>query len=325
MRAPAYAKWWGCAALVVATAVVAQPARLPTVGVVWFGSAAAARPFEIAFKEGLRTLGYVQGRNIDIVTRYADGNPERLPALISEQASRRVDVMFVSSRALPVARERAGRIPVVSAGFSDPVAEGFAASLAKPGGNFTGLSWSTALTTMKRLELAREVIPALRTVGMLYDPTDPQTIIEVENARAAAATLGLELRVFAIRPPGESGLGLEAITQGKPQALLVSDFPLATQHRDQICSFAAANRIPLFAESSVFADAGAFLAFGADGVDMFRRGASYVDRILKGARAGDLPIEQPNRFFLVVNQKTAEAIEVNVPAPVLFRADRVIR
>lgn len=314
----------GLATLLAAGTVHAQGARLPKLGVVWFTSAAAAAPYETAFKEGLRSLGYVEGRSIDIITRYADGRPERLPALIAEEVSQQVDVLFLSSRALPVAKERVGRIPVVSAGYSDPVAEGFAASLAKPGGNFTGLSWSTSLTTKKRMELAREVLPGLRRIGLLFDPLDEQTRIEVKDARAAAIELGLELHEFELNA-SDPASSLDAIGRAKPQALFVSDFPLATHHRDRICAYALANRIPLFSESYIFADAGAMVAFGADGVDLFRRGASYVDRILKGAKAGELPIEQPDRFLLIANQKTASEIGVRIPDVVIFRADRVIR
>jgi putative ABC transport system substrate-binding protein len=324
MRTRFLAAILGFAALLAAVAADAQGSRLPKLGVVWFTSASAAAPYETAFKEGLRSLGYAEGRNLEVVTRYADGHAERLPSLISEEVSQQVDVLFVSSRALPVAKERAGRIPVVSAGYSDPVAEGFAASLAKPGGNFTGLSWSTSLTTKKRMELAREVLPGLRTIGLLFDPTDPQTRLEVKDARVAALELGLELREFELNA-SDPALGLDAVGRAKLQALFVSDFPLATQHRDRICAYTVANRIPLFAESYSFANAGAMVAFGADGVDLFRRGASYVDRILKGAKAGDLPIEQPDRFLLIANQKVASEIGVRIPDVVIFRADRVIR
>jgi putative ABC transport system substrate-binding protein len=328
------AHWWAKDFLLKALAVVwlttavasaAEPGRLPRVGVLWFVDAAGAEPFEKGLREGLRQLGYVESRNVEIITRYADGNAERLPTLIAEQVGMGVDVLFVSSRALNAAKEGAKKLPIVSAGFSDPVAEGFATSLARPGGNFTGLSWSTAQTTVKRLELAREVIPSLRTIGMLYDQSDPQTLIELERSRAAASSLGLELRAFELQPGAKDRVFLDAILKDRPQALFVSDFPLAVQHREQISRFAIVNRIPLFAEGSVFAESGALLAFGADGVDMFRRAAAYIDKILKGARAGDLPIEQPTKFVLILNLKTAAAIDARIPEVVRFRADKVLQ
>lgn len=318
-------KAFAVAWLMMAMAGAADTGRLPRVGIVWFVDAARAEPVEKGLLEGLRELGYVESRNVEIITRYADGNADRLPTLIAEQVSIGVDVLFVSSRALNAAKVGARKLPIVSAGFSDPVAEGFAASLAKPGGNFTGLSWDTSQTTLKRMELAREVIPSLRTIVMLYDGSDPATLIEVERSRAAAGGLGLELRAFNLQPGASDRVVLDPILQNKPQALFASDFPLAFQHREQISRFAIANRIPLFAESSMFAESGAMLAFGADGVDMFRRAAAYIDKILRGAKPGDLPIQQPTKFFLTINLKTAAEIDARIPEIVQFRADKVLR
>ena len=305
--------------------VAAQAHRLPRVGVLWFTDAPATEPINTAFREGMRQLGYIDGRNVEIITRYANASPDRIPPLISELVALRADVLYISSRALGAAKERAGKVPVVCAGFTDPVAEGFAASLSRPGGNFTGLSWRSPEIAAKRLSLAREIIPAVRTVGLLHDPDDPQSMIELETYKSAAAAAGLDVRLVTLQSFIKDGLPPDTASARRPQVLFVSDAPLATQHRETIGRRAIANRIPLFAETHLLAESGALIAYGADGIDMFRRGAAYVDKILKGARAADLPIEQPTKFLLVVNTRTATTLGTSIPDVILLRADTVLR
>lgn len=320
-----YARLFGFACVVFAAAVMAQSTRIPKVGILWFTDATHAEPYQKGFHEGMQEAGYVHGKNMEVVTRYANANADMVPVLLSELVAMRVDVLYLSSRALVPAKELAGKIPVVSGGFSDPVAEGFAQSLAKPGGNFTGLSWQTAELPGKRLILAREVLPSLKSVGLLYDSKDPQWALEFENYRVATSKAGIEFRGFDLQAFEDPVLLAESIRRAKPQALFVSDYPLASHNRESICRFAIAHGIPLFAESPLFADAGAMMAYGADGAEMFRRATSHVARILRGAKPGDLPIEQANKFFLIVNLKTAAAIGTVIPDGVVLRADRLIR
>ena len=302
-----------------------QAEALPKIGELWFPEAAAAAPFVDAFRQGLRELGYADGRNVEIVTRYANGDAARLPALLAELVALRVDVLYISPRALEPARRGAKTIPVVTAGFSDPVAEGFAASLAKPGGNFTGLSWQSSETVGKRVELAREALPGLRTVGLLFDPHDPQPVVEANNFQSIAHGFGLKVQVFELPASPQDRTFLDAIARSRPQALFSIDSPLVITLREPICQFAVAHRIPLFSEAEVLAESGAIVSYGADGLDLFRRGAGHVDKILKGARPGDLPIEQPTKFRLIVNLRTAKAIQMSIPDSIVLRADEVLR
>jgi putative ABC transport system substrate-binding protein len=303
----------------------AQAGPLPKIGELWFPDTAAAAPFTTAFRQGLRELGYVDGRNVEIITRYADGDATRLPSLLSELVALGVDVLYISPRALEPARQGAKTIPVVTSGFTDPVVEGFAASMAKPGGNFTGLSWQSAETVAKRLELAREIVPGLRRVGLLYDPRDPQPLIEANSFRTLARNARLQVQTFKLPASPKDKTFLDFVARHRPQALFVIDSPLAIQRRESICRLAIAKRIPLFSETTVFAQSGGMVSYGADGLDLFRRGAGYVDKILRGAKAADLPIEQPTKFLLVVNLKTAEAVQTSIPESVLIRADEVLR
>lgn len=325
-RRPPHSSFHGLAVtcLWFVLAGTAHADRLPKIGELWFPDAVAAAPFVNAFRQGLRELGYVDGRNVQIVTRYANGDAERLPSLLAELVALPVDVLYISPRALDVARRGAKTIPVVTSGFTDPVAEGYAASLAKPGGNFTGLSWQSSETVAKRLELAREILPGLRTVGLLYDRRDPQPLIEARSFQSMVREARLKIRIFELASVNDRTF-LDAIARYRPQALFVIDSPLVITLREPICQFAIAHRIPVFAESEALARSGGILSYGADGFDLFRRGASHVDRILKGAKPGDLPIEQPTKFRLVVNLKTAKAVQTTIPDSILDRADEVLR
>ena len=216
-------------------------------------------------------------------------------------------------------------IPIVSAAFYDPVAEGFANSLARPGGNVTGMSWQSPETSGKRLELTMEVLPGLRRVALLFDPGDPGAVLDANAVRSAATTAGVSITLFEVNESRTFDGMLAAIESDRPRALILVHSPLTVHYRERMVRFAINRRLPLISEGRDFAEAGALLTYGPSIVDMFRRGAGYVDKILKGAKPGDLPIEQPTKFELVVNLKTAKALGITIPQSILVRADEVIR
>lgn len=311
------------ASTAVATAQDRQrPAR---VGQIWFQDAAGAQPYHRAFRDGMQALGYVDGRNVTYFTRYAYGNPDRIPSLVAELVAAKVDVLYITAMALPAAKQATTTIPIVSAAFYDPVAEGFANSLARPGGNVTGMSWQSPETSGKRLELAMEVLPGLRRVALLFDPRDPGAVLDAKAVRSAAADAGVSVTLFEVSDPLSLDAVLVAIESDRPRALILVHSPQTVHYRERMVRFAIGHRLPLISEGRDFAEAGALLTYGPSIVDMFRRGAGYVDKILKGAKPGDLPIEQPTKFELVVNLKTAKALGITIPQSILLRADEVIR
>jgi putative ABC transport system substrate-binding protein len=261
---------------------------------------------------------------MSLIIRYAGGNSERIPALVDELIAEKVDVMLLVRAAIPIAQQRAPTIPIVCAGMGDPVAEGIVASLARPGGNVTGLSWQSLDSIGKRVELAREVIPGLRQIVMIFAEDDRLSALDAKGVEEAARRVGLGATGFSFRDSASLEDALLAIQKLRPQLLFAISSPLAITHRKRLTSFAIKAHIPLLSEGRDWAEAGALLAFGPDGADIFRRAATYVDRILKGAKPSDLPIEQPLKFQLVLNRATAKAIGLEVPKSVLFRADAVI-
>ena len=311
------------ASTTVATAQDRQrPAR---VGQIWFQDPAGAEPYHRAFRDGMQELGFVDGKNVTYITRYADGNADRLPSLVAELIAAKVDVLYVTGKAVATAKTATSTIPIVSAAFYDPVAEGFVKSLARPGGNVTGMSWQTPETSGKRLELAMEVVPGLRRIGVLFDPNDPGAVLDANAVRSAAANAGVRVAAFEVNDSRALDAKLAAIESDKPNALILIHSPLTVHYRERIVRFAIDQRLPLVSEGRDFADAGALLTYGPSITDMFRRGAGYVGKILKGAKPGDLPIEQPTKFELVVNLKTAKALGIKIPESILLRADEVIK
>ena len=321
-----------CAILIVVLGTVssnvatAQDRQRPArIGEIWFQDSAAAEPYHRAFLDGMQALGYVEGRNVTYFTLYADGDEARLPRLFGELLARKVDVLFVSSKTVPAAMQATKTVPIVCATMNDPVGEGIVASLARPGSNITGLSWQTNDTAGKRLELAREVVSELRRVAVLIDPDYAAALIETEVLRSAAMAQGAKVHVFEVRTKGDLRSVFSAIRNDRPQLLIVVDSSVTVQLREPILDFAVRSRIPAISEGRPFAESGALLTFGASLAEQLKRGASYVDRILKGAKPGDLPIEQPTKFELVVNLKTAKALGITIPQSILVRADEVIR
>ncbi len=307
----------------VATAEDRQrPARI---GQIWFQDPAGAEPYHRAFRDGMQALGYVDKRNVTYVTLYANGNADRLPSLVAELIGAKVDVLYITYIAVPAAMHATKTIPIVSAAFYDPVAEGFVKSLARPGGNVTGMSWQSPDTSGKRLELIMEVLPGSKHVALLFDPSDPGAVLDANGVRSAAANAGVKVAAFEVKDSRALDAVLPAIGNDRPRALILIHSALSVNYRERIVRFAIDRRLPLVSEGRDFAEAGALLTYGPSIVDMFRRGAGYVDKILKGAKPGDLPIEQPTKFELVVNLKTAKALGITIPQSILLRADEVIR
>jgi len=297
---------------------------LPKIGEVWLSEPIVATPYIEAFRSGLRDLGWVDGRTVTIVPRFAHGDAQRLPTIMAELVALNVDVLYVTPRAISVAMQATTTIPIVSMGFADPVVEGVVPSLARPGGNVTGFSWQSVDTAAKRLELARELVPALSRVAVLFDPTD-QRSADPNTIRSLASGIGIETRAFELSALSKQSTVYAAIARYQPDALIVGVSPLTLMAREPISRFATAHRIPVISEGMVMAQAGALLTYGPDELKLTRQTAVYVDKILKGAKPSDLPIQQPTQLELIVNLRTAKFIGVSVPDSILMRADELLQ
>lgn len=298
---------------------------LKKVGILYAIDEKSSQPWLAAIKEGLRGMGWIEGKNIQFIARYADDDASRFAILAKEVVALKVDVIFVTDPMVPAARSATATIPIVCPDFFDPVAEGVATTLAKPTGNVTGLSWQSIDSAAKRLELTKEAIPAMRNVGLLLDASDPAVALEVKAVAGHARKLGLTLKTFEVRGRRDFVSAFALIKRDRPDALIVSHNPLTFNSRDQIARFSLANSIPMVSEGSEFADAGGLLTYGVVGLDTYRRAAIHVDKILKGAKPNELPIEQPTLFELAVNKKTAQALRVKLPETIMVRATKVIR
>jgi len=274
-------------------------------------------------RRGLHELGYVEGRNIVFESR-SPGS--RLPDLAAELVRFPVDVIVVDTTpALQAVRQVTRTMPIVMAGFGDPVAEGFVASLARPGGNITGLSWLTPEVAGKRLELLHEVLPKLTRVAVLLDPNDTVAIVERSAIETAAHATGVTIETFEARDPATLPAVFAAIKKARAEALVVVYTARTAGQRGQIVNLATANRLPLVSEQREFADAGGLITYGPRLLDLYNGAARYVDKILKGAKPADLPIEQPTKFELIINLKTAKTLGLSIPQSLLGRADQVIQ
>jgi putative ABC transport system substrate-binding protein len=290
------------------------------------GSPSTAPKGVPAFWDRLRELGYVEGQNLTVERRWADGHLEQLPALMTEVVGQKIDVLVTYTTPAGIAAKQAtGTIPIVVAAMGDPLGIGLVASLAHPGGNLTGVSLDmTEDLTGKWLEIVQEVFPRVTTLAVLSNPDSPLIVKLTTRLRVAASSRGLTLRFVEVRRPDV----LEnAFKQAKreAQAVLVLPDPITTGNRKEITSLAAKYRLPALYTIPDFMDSGGLIAYGVDSAVLFRRAADYVDKILKGASPGDLPIEQPNQYVLEVNLKTARALGITIPQSILTRADEVIR
>jgi putative tryptophan/tyrosine transport system substrate-binding protein len=289
-------------------------------------SAEVDGPLFAAFKRGLSELGYVEGRNMVIDARQAAGRVERLPAMAVELARLKPD-LFVVGGSAPAAvelRKVAGNTPIVMANVQDPVASGLVKSLARPGGNITGMSDFHAASVTKRLELMQEAIPGLKLVGVLWNQDSATNASQLKDLERAAPALGVKILSLPVRKAEDLDGALGKI-KAEPGAglLLLGDFVLTTNMK-RVAQYAIEQRIPAVYTISSFVAAGGFMAYGTSFEDLYRRSARFVDKILKGAKPGELPIEQPTKFDLIINLNTAKAIGVNVPRTVLLRADQVV-
>jgi ABC-type uncharacterized transport system substrate-binding protein len=309
----------------------AQPgAKVARIGVLLMAApdSAEMRPTFDAFRRALHERGYAQGRNLEIDFRVADGRVERLPALARELVALDPDVIVTGpTPAARAAREATATIPIVAVAMQDPVGDRLVASLARPGGNLTGLTFLGPELAPKCLSLLKEAVPGATRIAVLWHPGS----IGEETAKAlfertedAVRTLGVQLQPVALRDSGDLERGYAAMTRERANALLLFPSPVLFTARRRVAALAAAHRLPSIGNAREYADLGCLLSYGASIAELYRRGAGYVDRILKGAKPGELPIEQPTQFELVINLKTAKALGLTIPQPLLLRADEVI-
>ncbi|MGH7828915.1 MAG: ABC transporter substrate-binding protein [Candidatus Binatia bacterium] len=306
-----------------------QPKKVVRIGYLSSGTPASESTRANAIRLALRDLGYVEGQNIAIEIRYGEGKIDHGSERVGELVRLKVDLIVVTGGEawIRAAKNASNTIPIVMTGTgSDPVKEGLVKSLARPGGNVTGVSNLTKELGGKRLELLKETIPTLSHVAVLYNPAAPGTVREVkEDLPAPARALGLTIRFWEIRPPEGLERIFAALNKERPDGLYVTSGPQMGAHRKRFAEFAIKNRLPTTMPNRQFVDAGGLMYYGADLEDSYRRVATYVDRILQGARPADLPVEQPTKFELAINLKAARQIGLTIPPNVLVRADRVIR
>jgi putative ABC transport system substrate-binding protein len=303
-----------------------QPKGIPRIGFLSSSSFERERSRLPAFQQGLRELGYLEGKNIFIEQRYAGGQFERLPELAAELARLKVDIFVVSGApAAHSAKNATSVIPIVITNAADPIGTGLVAGLARPGGNITGLSDFNAGVVAKRLELLKEVVPSASRVAALLNPANPTNPLQMKLIQAAAPTLGVTLLSFEAKRADEIDRAFAAMRRKRPGALIVMGDPLFGTHRRRIVELSAGSRLPAIYSIREFPDAGGLMSYGTNFDDLYRRAATYVDKILKGAKPADLPIEQPTKFELVINLKTAKALGLAIPQSVLIRADHVIQ
>jgi len=278
-----------------------------------------------AFRQGLRELGYVEGRNYIIEYRSADGRSERFPDLAAELVRQKVDVILTrGTPAVMAAKSATGTIPVVMAASSDPVLSGVVASLARPGGNITGLSSIVHEVSGKRLELIREVVPGVSRIAVLFIMSNAAEALQWKETEIAASSLRVQVQLLDVRKAGDFGRAFDAAIKQRAGALVVGLDTLTQTNHQPIVDLAAKHRLPAIYGAREFVDAGGLMGYGVSYPDLYRRAATYVDKILKGAKPADLPVEQPTKFDLVINLKTAKALGLTIPPSLLARADQVI-
>jgi ABC-type uncharacterized transport system substrate-binding protein len=318
------------AALLVAfsaSAQAQQPTKIPRIGFLSTNSRETMSSRTEAFVHGLRELGYVDGKNINIEYRYAEGKLDRLPALAAELVGLNLNLIVAAggNAAASASKQATQTIPIVVTNFLDPVGSGFIASLARPGGNLTGLSGVGEDVAGKRLELIKETFPKISSIAVLLDPNDASKIAELKLIQPTAKILGVKLQVLEVRSSSEFAEAFKAATKERAGALLILQSAVTSSRRRLIVGLATKNRLPTMWAESGLMDAGGLMSYGPNYADLFRRAATYVDKILKGAKPGDIPVEQPTKFEFVINLKAAKQIGLTIPPNVLARADRVIR
>ncbi len=303
----------------------AQPAgNVPRIGFLFFGSTGSSRELE-AFRQGLRELGYTEGQNIVVEYRFASGRAERLPELATELVRLKPDLLVTpGTPASLVAKQATSTIPIIFAGVADAVGAGLITNLARPGANITGLTGISAELGGKRLELLKEVAPKASRVAVLYNPADRSNVLVFKDLQKSAPSLALTLQPLEVRGPGEFEGAFVAMTRQRAHALFAAAGLLTTEHRKVLVDLAAKRRIPAMWGERQFVEVGGLMSYAVDFYDQVRGAAIYVDKILKGAKPGDLPVEQPTRYELVINLKAAKALGLAVPPSLLLRADQII-
>jgi putative ABC transport system substrate-binding protein len=303
----------------------AQTKKIPRVGFLIASAASAQQPRLEAFKRGLRELGYIEGQNIAIEVRSGEGKPEQLPVAAAELVSLKVEVIVsggpTSTRA---AKQATNTIPIVMTLESDPVGDGLVASLARPGGNITGLSTLGPELSGKRLELLKEIVPSLSRVAVFYS-TDSRKAPQRNEIEVTARALKVQLQNLELQGPKDIEPAFEAATKGRAGAVLTQGSAVLLSQRTRVAELAIKNRLPVIFAREEFVEAGGLAVYAASTADLARRAATFVDKLLKGAKPADLPVEQPMKFEFVINLKTAKQIGLTIPPNVLARADRVIK
>lgn len=300
-----------------------QPAKLPTIGFFGTTSPSTWTPWTAAFVQRLRELGWVEGRSAAIEWRWAEGRSERFAEIAAELVRLKVDVIVTSGGGVPAAKQATSVIPIVFPLAADPLGGGLVASLSRPGGNVTGLSQQAADLAGKRLDILREILPSLRRLAILTDVGIAQSVVETNEVQVAARSFGIEVAKLEIRHAEDIAPAFEALKDGA-DALYVCTGPLTNTQRIRINTLANVARMPTMHGSRPYVEAGGLVSYGPDIADLFRRAAEYVDKILRGTKPGDLPVEQPTKFELVINLATAKALGLKIPEAFLLRADEVI-
>ena len=296
------------------------------IGFLGLSSASDYAPYLNAFLQGLREHGYEEGKNIVIEYRWADGREERLPELAAQLARLKPDVIVTHATGIRAAQDATSTVPIVMGASADPVGLGLIRSLAKPGGNTTGVASQMVDLAAKRLELLKEVVPSLKEVAVLSHPSNPGARKGLSETEAAAQKLGVRVRSFLVEAESTALESVfAAIIQERPNGLIVQPYPFTARHSARIADFATSNRLPAIGGGRQFVDEGGLISYGGDFVEGWRIAARYVDKILKGAKPADLPVEQPTRFELAVNLKTAKALGLELPPTLLMRADAVVQ
>jgi ABC-type uncharacterized transport system substrate-binding protein len=303
-----------------------QPMKMPRIGLLYASASANAHRVE-AFRQGLRDLGYVEGKNIFIEYRYADGKRDRFSAYAAELVRLKVDVIVTGGAGgtRPV-KQATSTIPVVMTQDDDPVGNGFVASLARPGGNITGLATLVPELSGKRLELLKEIVPRLSRVAVFMTSTMPDDARSLKEIELAAGALGVKVQHIEVLAPNDIEPAFRAATKGRAEAVLSNmSGPVAAARRKEVAELAVKNRLPVMYYRREYVDAGGLTSYGVSFIDLDRRAATFVDKILKGAKPADLPVEQPIKFEFIINLKAAKQIGLKIPPNVLARADRVIK
>jgi putative ABC transport system substrate-binding protein len=326
MRRRAFLTLLGGTTFVWPLAAGAQQKAMPVIGLLYFASPVPSAPFLAAFRQGLSETGFVEGQNLAIEYRWAEGHSDRLPAMAADLVARKVDVIAATGGLIVAlaAKNATSTIPIVFAIGDDPVAGGLVPSLARPGGNLTGVSILTYELTLKRLELLSELVPEAKVIALLVNPNNPNTEAAMREVRQAARTKGVQLPALKAGTESQIDAAFDSLVQLRAAALIVGADPFFTTRREQLVALASRNAVPAIYAIREFVASGGLISYGPSLAAMYRQVGSYAGRVLKGEKPADLPVMQPTTFELVVNLKTAKALGLTVPPSILARADEVI-